>query len=380
MQDMACDTFLKIVQRCTRRFVTLQPYEQSPFIEEVLFQEDVLADLTRVPKFQGVMSDLEPQQRHRFYEALALMIQAVPDDAKVPRLIGKLMSPPNAAWDQILTAAQSNRDLLRDQDVIRKLNDILLSSVAACTSLGAKFLPQMEQVYTNMLGLYHAYSELIQQTIAEAVSKGIPADHAARYSVVRQMRSFKKTALRLVETFADKCDPVDRGVLLPLVSPLIGPVLQDYCACPYEETREPEVLSCLGALIDRLGELFQPFVSAVLQNTFEVTLGMITRNMEEYPEHRLKFFGMLRAITSTCFNVLFEMSPQQASSRAPSMLLLLLLPHRNLDLPSISPPPGPTTGGGATEGRRLNPWPGPGTRPTGAPKFPTPGALNRPAT
>merc|ERR1711970_1037641 len=36
VQDMACDTFLKISQKCKRHFVTLQQGESMPFIEEIL--------------------------------------------------------------------------------------------------------------------------------------------------------------------------------------------------------------------------------------------------------------------------------------------------------------------------------------------------------
>ena len=33
--------------------------------------------------------------------------------------------------------------------------------------------------------------------------------------------------------------------------------------------------------------------------------------MQDYPEHRLHFFSLLRAITNNCFPTLFAMSPQQ---------------------------------------------------------------------
>lgn len=37
---------------------------------------------------------------------------------------------------------------------------------------------------------------------------------------------------------------------------------------------------------------------------------MITKNFEDYPEHRLKFFSLLRAIASHCFRALFKLSGQ----------------------------------------------------------------------
>jgi len=36
VQDMACDTFIKIAVKCRRHFVTVQVGEVVPFIEEIL--------------------------------------------------------------------------------------------------------------------------------------------------------------------------------------------------------------------------------------------------------------------------------------------------------------------------------------------------------
>ena len=38
---------------------------------------------------------------------------------------------------------------------------------------------------------------------------------------------------------------------------------------------------------------------------------MITTQMQDYPEHRLQFFSLLRAVTNSCFSTLFIMSPMQ---------------------------------------------------------------------
>ena len=39
-------------------------------------------------------------------------------------------------------------------------------------------------------------------------------------------------------------------------------------------------------------------------------LQMITKNFEDYPEHRLKFFSLLRAIATFCFPALIKLSSQ----------------------------------------------------------------------
>jgi len=47
---MACDTFIKIAQKCRRHFVTVQMGEVVPFIEEILSQTST------------IICDLQPQQ------------------------------------------------------------------------------------------------------------------------------------------------------------------------------------------------------------------------------------------------------------------------------------------------------------------------------
>ncbi len=44
-------------------------------------------------------------------------------------------------------------------------------------------------------------------------------------------------------------------------------------------------------------------VPRIFVAVFECTLEMITRNFEDFPEHRINFFKLLRAINSHCFDV-----------------------------------------------------------------------------
>ena len=50
VQDMACDTFIKIAQKCRRHFVQVQVGEVMPFIEEILHS------------INTIICDLQPQQ------------------------------------------------------------------------------------------------------------------------------------------------------------------------------------------------------------------------------------------------------------------------------------------------------------------------------
>jgi exportin-1 len=90
VQDMACDTFIKIAQKCRRHFVIQQPQEVIPYIEEILSNVD------------SITSDLQPQQVHTFYEAVGCMIAAQPNKTLQERLIVKYMELPNRAVREIL--------------------------------------------------------------------------------------------------------------------------------------------------------------------------------------------------------------------------------------------------------------------------------------
>ena len=82
---MACDTFIKIANKCRRHFVALQPGETEPFIDEI------------VRTMRKITQDLTPQQVHTFYEACGFMISAQGQKSMQERLIGELMSFPNQA-------------------------------------------------------------------------------------------------------------------------------------------------------------------------------------------------------------------------------------------------------------------------------------------
>lgn len=82
---MACDTFIKIAQKCRRHFVMQQSGESEPFVDEILRM------------LHRITIDLSPMQVHTFYEAVGYMISAQPNKPLQEKLIIKLMEMPNSA-------------------------------------------------------------------------------------------------------------------------------------------------------------------------------------------------------------------------------------------------------------------------------------------
>ncbi|MBA0761131.1 hypothetical protein Gotri_023817 [Gossypium trilobum] len=310
VQDMACDTFLKIVQKCKRKFVIVQVGENEPFVSELL---SALAT---------TVADLEPHQIHSFYESVGHMIQAESDPHKRDEYLQRLMELPNQKWGEIIGQARQSVDFLKDQDVIRTVLNILQTNTSVASSLGTHFLSQISLIFLDMLNVYRMYSELISSSIAEG------GPYASKTSYVKLLRSVKRETLKLIETFLDKAEDQPQ-IGKQFVPPMMDPVLGDY-ARNLPDARESEVLSLFATIINKYKVAMIDDVPRLFEAVFQCTLEMITKNFEDYPEHRLKFFSLLRAIATHCFAALIRLSSQQLKLVMDSIIWAFRHTERNI--------------------------------------------------
>ncbi|KAK4384753.1 protein EXPORTIN 1A [Sesamum angolense] len=319
VQDMACDTFLKIVQKCKRKFVIVQVGENEPFVSELL---------TTLP---ATIADLEPHQIHSFMNLYALfisdipvghMIQAESDPHKRDEYLQRLMELPNQKWAEIIGQARQSVDFLKDPDVIRAVLNILQTNTSVASSLGTYFLPQISLIFLDMLNVYRMYSELISTSIAQG------GPYASRTSIVKLLRSVKRETLKLIETFLDKAEDQPH-IGKQFVPPMMDPVLGDY-ARNLPDARESEVLSLFATIINKYKGAMIEDVPRIFEAVFQCTLEMITKNFEDYPEHRLKFFSLLRAIATHCFPALIHLSSEQLKLVMDSIIWAFRHTERNI--------------------------------------------------
>jgi hypothetical protein len=93
------------------------------------------------------------------------MISAQGQKGPQERLIHDLMALPNQAWDNIIAQANQNPACLQDGDVIKIVGNIMKTNVAACSSIGSYFYPQIGRIYFDMLTMYRASSQLIDEAV-----------------------------------------------------------------------------------------------------------------------------------------------------------------------------------------------------------------------
>ncbi|UKZ63554.1 uncharacterized protein TrAtP1_004784 [Trichoderma atroviride] len=261
VQDMACDTFIKIARQCRRHFVALQPSETEPFIEEI-----------------GNKNQQE-------------------------RLLAELMNIPNAAWSEIIKQANMNSAILQDAETIKVIGNIMKTNVSACSSTGSYFYPQIGRIYHDMLQMYRATSSLISEAVAR------DGDLATKMPKVRGLRTIKKEILKLIETYVEKAEDL-QAVRAQMVPPLLDSVLVDYNR-NVPGARDAEVLKAMSTIITKLAALMEDQVPTIMENVFECTLEMINKDFSEFPEHRVEFFNLLRAINLHCFPALLKLDNNQ---------------------------------------------------------------------
>jgi exportin-1 len=259
VQDMACDTFLKIVQKCKRKFVIVQVGESEPFVSELL------------SGLATIVGDLQPHQIHTFYESVGSMIQAESDPQKRGEYLQRLMALPNQKWAEIIGQARQSADILKEPDVIRTVLNILQTNTRVATSLGTFFLSQISLIFLDMLNVYRMYSELVSSSIANG------GPYASRTSLVKLLRSVKREILKLIETFLDKAENQPH-IGKQFVPPMMDQVLGDY-ARNVPDARESEVLSLFATIINKYKVVMRDEVplifEAVFQCTLEVTDSMV---------------------------------------------------------------------------------------------------------
>ncbi len=291
VQDMACDTFIKISQKCRRHFVQIQVGETIPFIEEIL------------NNINTIICDLEPHQVHTFYEAVGHMISAQTDLPTQDQLIEKYMHLPNVVWDSIIATATNECNTLKEPEVVKQLGNILKTNVRACRALGYPYVNQLGRIYLDMLNVYKVMSSNISEAIAQH------GEICAKQPLIKLMRVVKKESLNLISSWISKSSDPDM-VVENFIPPLLDAVLLDYQK-NIPEAREAEVLSAMATIINKLEHSITKEVPKIFDAVFECTLGMINKDFEDFPEHRKNFFMLLQAVNQHCFPALLAIQPPQ---------------------------------------------------------------------
>lgn len=328
VQDMACETFLKISQKCAKSLA--QPPEDqrmaAPLVE------------TMLPQFFSLYTQLPtPKPQLMLYEGTGHIIAAAATLQQRQAMIATLMKPFNDEWTQLMIhiatgtmgTAQLSETSIFQPAIARKLTEILRVNERVASATGTAFSAQFLSLYQEMLQVYSMYSSRISQEVAQHGAAVMSHAH------VKALRSVKRASLLFVQTFVesassdapassvndaasraldgsteDASNAVRRQIVQFIMPPLLESVLQDYRA-NVAQARDFEVLSLLTTLIAKLDAYMLPELPRIFEFVFDCTLDMIKADFHSFLDHRVQFYELLKASNEHCFQGLFSLPELQ---------------------------------------------------------------------
>ena len=310
VQDMACDTFLKISQKCKRKFTTPQVLSgasgaASPALGALLDGQPYI--LTLIANLPAHVADLQPHQVLSFYESVATMLSDKGPSVRINReeCMLRLMEQCNAAWTAVMAGGEAQ---VRSLEAVRELQRVLKTNAVVCAAAGSGvYAHQLGVIFMDMLSLYRLYSAAVREACAQQ------GELAPRLTLYKGMRGVKSEVLELLTAFVGGAADVEGGeaVVMQSFMPLVlREVLEDYGASP-PAARDAKVLLFFSTAATALRDLFTPLVPGILDAIFEPTLSMITTNMLDFPEHRTAFFRFIHEANQHCFAGLFSAQHQR---------------------------------------------------------------------
>merc|ERR1712141_650672 len=203
-----------------------------------------------------------------------------------------------------INQASKNVDVLKDQEAVKQLGSILKTNVRACKALGHPFVSQLGRIYLDMLNVYKVMSENI------STATSLNGESVTRQPLIKSMRVVKKETLKLISCWVERSNDANM-VMENFIPPLLDAVLLDYQRCTVPSAREPEVLSTLTVIVNKLKSNITPQIPKIFDAVFECTLNMINKDFEEFPEHRTNFFLLLQAVNLYCFEAFLSIPAAQ---------------------------------------------------------------------
>lgn len=332
VQKMACETFLKIAQKCKHAIAQRYSDGDTWLLVTVL-------ELTE----QQTRSGIDDKYALYLYQAMGHLISASEEGYRQPYM-ERLMAQPNSAWETVMAAATTDPASLFYPDTAKVITKVLTVNHAVAKSAGYSCRLQLLALYPHMLTIYSLYSKRLNSEASANPSRVLHAD-------MKTLILARRETLHLVETFIEHAltggggrgdgstetngHVVNEGIvgkqgdwsleerrkdiMEKFVCPLLEPVLEDYHS-NLPSTRDQDVLSLVSTILTFLGTHVAECLPRIFDCLFGSTLDMIKGDFHSYPDHRSKFYDMLMTCNRHCFNGLMGLPQEKLRTYVESLV------------------------------------------------------------
>jgi len=250
--------------------------------------------LTLVSNINEDSKDLAPHQKLMFYEAIGNMVSKEADYKKQSMYVQKMMSVIYDEWTKIFEEANKNPEVLLNTVNIRNIDLILKINERVAFSAGTCYFSFGSYIYDNIIKMYSYYSNMVNQAYQT---------NNQFNSTVKVIKITKRTILKFLQTLV-KYNEDREGILKFILPPLSG--LIDQYRTSHFENRDPDVLLVFSEILSKLKNAQYEYINSIWNYLCLFTLEMIKSDFQSFPEHRMNFFTLIKALIFNAFDALFQ--------------------------------------------------------------------------
>jgi exportin-1 len=278
VKEMAVDTLVKVLRQCS---AVLWDESSGVFAREMIGNLDFYA------------SELNHSQTCSLYEAMGFLMTTCPREQRREGVM-RLLDGPNSTWQGLIaTAGEAGLQAILGTDDLKSLIYTLRCINRVGKTSGPSFMEEMQAIYWQLQELYTGLSAEIVRAFAEQ------GEAARGIHQVKLMRTAKKEILKTVEYFIASAEDLD-FVANQCIPQLFRAILSDYTeSVPI--ARDPQVLAVVTAAVKVLKGHLSDGIATILGALFDSTAELIVTNAEDFPEHRVGLFSLIKAINANCF-------------------------------------------------------------------------------
>lgn len=280
VQDFACETFLKISVKCGYQFTIINEQENEPYI-------DVLARL-----IDENTADLKSHQMLMFYEAIGNMIAFENNNEKQLYLITASLNSPQNQIKSIFESASKDSNILLEQLSIKVFDLTLKLNERMCNAIKTPYFNYGINLINEVVNAYVFYS-----------NTGNAIYNNEMNGSTNSLKNIRKTILKYITSVIVNTE--NPQLLINNLLPLLTPLIEQYNKS-HLENRDAETLIVFTEIINKLKNIQYDYINSIWNYLCIFTLKMIQQDYQSFPEHRLNFFNLVKALILNAFDSLFK--------------------------------------------------------------------------
>ena len=284
VRDFACETFMKIGQHCGNEFIISHAgdEDQEPFINVLIRDID------------SNIKDLLNHHKLMFYEALGIIINHEKNPGRKIELIERLMASCYNSWLQIFNTAQSNIDVIKNNETAKHLELLVRINERVCVSTKGSYWNFGQRIFSNLINTILFYSDLISNSFA---------NNQMIDQFTRAYMCFNRTAMKYLENLVDNME--DKAVISSFILQEVGKIIKKFTTSDIR-AREPHLFLVLAKIIEKLKDSTSNYLVEIWQSMCAGINNFIGANYMDYPEYRINFFMLVKSMVDNTTKKIFS--------------------------------------------------------------------------